>query len=67
MKTFEMTPLHFPNGSLTFTEETAPKWLREGGHPGSTMDMRWYWNDHILTLEVGESIRTDFQEIRRTA
>ena len=48
-----------------FTEETAPKWLREGGYPGSTMDNRWFWNNHVLTLEIGQSVRTDFNTITR--
>lgn len=65
MKTFEMTHLFFGPPSEVFTEETAPKWLREGGVPGSTMDNRWFWNDHVLTLEVGKSVNTDFNNIRR--
>ena len=49
-----------------FTEETAPKWLCEGGIKGSTMDNRWFWNDHVLALDIGESAETDFTKITRT-
>ena len=65
MKTFQMTHLIFPGDPVEFNEETAPKWLKEGGIVGSTMDNRWFWNDHVLTLEVGAGIDTDFQKITR--
>ena len=48
-----------------FTEDTAPKWLCEGGPKGSTMCNRWFWNDHVLTLDVGQSVKTDFSTITR--
>lgn len=48
-----------------FTEDDAPSWLCEGGLEGSTMDNRWFWNDHVLTLKVGEYVDTDFQRITR--
>lgn len=48
-----------------FDEESAPKWLCAGGLKGSTMDNRWFWNDHVLTLEVGQYVDTDFQRITR--
>jgi hypothetical protein len=52
----------------SFSENTAPKWLTcENTVPGSTMDDRWFWEKHVLTLEVGESIDTDFRRITRTA
>ena len=67
-KEFEMTHL-FWKGLETdvFTEDTAPKWLRFGGIKGSTMCNRWFWGGHIMKLEVGESIKTDYNEIRRIA
>lgn len=49
-----------------FDEETAPDWLTSVNTvKGSTMDSRWFWNDYILKLEVGESRDTDFQTITR--
>ncbi len=66
--TFEMTHRFFKGAKPTiFTEDSAPKWLKEGGVPGSTMDNRWFWNDHVITLKVGETVLTDFQSIRRIA
>ena len=65
---FSMTSKFMPeHGEVTFTERDAPKWLKFGGIKGSTMDNRWFWNDHVLTLEVGESVDTDFQTITRIA
>lgn len=50
----------------TFTEDTAPDWLTSCNTiPGSTMDSRWFWEDHVLTLKVGETVDTDFQTITR--
>jgi len=47
-----------------FTEKNPPSWLI-GGLPGSTMDNRWFWNDRVLTLAVGETVDTDFHRIER--
>lgn len=64
MKHFKMVNRFFV-GETTFTEETAPDWLTSAKTvPGSTMDMRWFW-EKVLKLEVGESINTDFQTITR--
>lgn len=68
MKEFRMTS-HWPvpgQEPKQFNEETAPKWLREGGPAGSTMCNRWFWNGHVLTLAVGQTVKTDFQTIERT-
>ena len=47
-----------------FDEESAPDWLTsKNSVPGSTMDGRWFWNDHVLTLGVGEKVDTDFRTI----
>ena len=52
----------------TFSESDPPAWLTgKGTAVGSTMDCRWFWRDHVLTLEVGASIETDFRAITRTA
>lgn len=63
---FRMTMIDFPEtGEETFTENTAPKWLCEGGRKDSTMDNRWFWDEFVLTLKVGEYIDTDFRRIER--
>jgi hypothetical protein len=67
MKQFKMTHDVFGEPSTYFSEADAPKWLREGGVKGSTMDHRWFWKDHVLTLAVGATIGTDFQTITRIA
>lgn len=51
----------------TFTEETAPRWLKYGGRENSTMCNRWFWKNHVMTLNVGESVGNDFSIITRTA
>jgi hypothetical protein len=49
-----------------FSEKDAPDWLTGAqAVPGSTMDNSWFWNNHVLTLKVGEFIDTDFQRIER--
>lgn len=49
-----------------FTEHDAPDWLTSKRTiPGSTMDHRWFWNNRVLKLEVGKSIKTDFHTITR--
>ena len=69
MKKFEMVHLFFPPSICekeVFTEETAPSWLTGSGKPkGSTMDNSWFWEGHVLTLRVGQSIKTDFRKITR--
>ena len=49
-----------------FSEANAPDWLTSRNTiRGSTMDHRWFWEDHVLTLQVGQSINTDFQTTTR--
>lgn len=49
-----------------FDENDAPAWLTSVNTiPGSTMDARWFWNDHVLKLNVGQHIDTDFTRITR--
>lgn len=69
MKTFSMKHRFFKDlEPRLFDEETAPDWLTsKNSIPGSTMDGRWFWNEHVLTLEVNESINTDFQTITRVS
>jgi hypothetical protein len=64
---FKMTHLNFDT-SVEFTEADAPDWLTSKNTvQGSTMDARWFWTSHVLTLKVGESVKTDFQLITRIA
>lgn len=52
----------------TFSEENAPDWLTGAKTvKGSTMDCRWFWEGHVLTLGVGEFTETDFQIITRVS
>lgn len=49
-----------------FTEHDAPDWpTSKRSIPGSTMDMRWFWGNHVLKLKVGRSVKTDFHTITR--
>lgn len=62
---FEMTHVVFGN-KVQFSESDAPDRLTSAtSTPASTMDDRWFWNDHVLTLKVGESVETDFDIITR--
>jgi hypothetical protein len=63
---FEMKDIIADKVVATFDETTAPDWLTSKNTiKGSTMDQRWYWEDHVLTLNVGDSVETDFNEITR--
>ena len=65
---FEMTQRFFKGEPERFSESSAPDWLTSKNTiKGSTMDYRWFWNDHVLTLEVGQSVKTDFQIIKRVS
>lgn len=49
-----------------YAEGSAPAWLTgENSVPRSTMDCRWFWKEHVLPLNVGESVDTDFSTITR--
>lgn len=65
MKTFRLYNFDFDSFHY-FNEDTAPDWLTSKNTvEGSTMDMRWFWKDYVLTLQVGEFIDTDFHRITR--
>jgi hypothetical protein len=66
-KEFAMHPTYNPKKTVFFFENEAPDWLCKGGLANSTMDMRWFWEANVLTLEKGESVRTDFNKITRIA
>lgn len=62
---FEMMDLYSKRVS-TFSKEEAPDWLTSANQvPGSTMDSSWFWEEHVLTLEPGQSVNTDFKKITR--
>lgn len=62
---FKMDHIFFDRSAI-FTVDTAPLWLTsENTVPGSTMDNRWFWKDHVLTLKVGQTAHTDFHNITR--
>lgn len=49
-----------------FSDTDAPSWITgENTIAGSTMDDRWFWTEHVLKLEVGGTIETDFHVIER--
>lgn len=58
MKRFKMTHLFFPNCIKEFDESNPPDWLIHKG-------FKWWWDDYILTLEVGQTRESDFQKIER--
>lgn len=65
---FEMNHLIFKGNVETFDESNAPTWLTSTNTTkGSTMDHRWFWERHVLTLKVGQSVETDFNRIKRVA
>lgn len=56
-KLFEMKHSVFDK-AVQFTDTDPPSWL-------VCRENRWFWEEHVLTLEVGQSIPTDFQLIKR--
>ena len=64
---FEMRHKFFTDQDLEiFSELNAPAWLTSNNTiVGSSMDHRWFWREHVLTLAVGGSVETDFQIIKR--
>ena len=63
---FRLTRNVYVNIKTEFTHDTAPEWLTsERNVPGSTMDYRWFFRDHVLTLAVGAKVETDFSVIER--
>jgi hypothetical protein len=63
---FEMHPKLFAFAPTQFSDTDAPDWLTSKNTvPGSTMDSRWFWNDHVLKLSVGQSVETEFNVIKR--
>ena len=48
-----------------FTELTAPTWLSEGGRKDSTMCNRWFFQDYVLKMKIGDNLSTEFRNITR--
>jgi len=67
VKLFKMAHRFFlKTEERTFTDQDAPDWLTsKNSIRGSTMDNRWFWNEHVMTLNVGQSVETDFHVITR--
>jgi hypothetical protein len=65
MKKFKQVHVFGDGEESYFSEDKAPYWLKIGGPEGSTMCMRWFWEDHVLKLKVGDSVDTDFNTITR--
>ncbi len=61
MKTFKTEHLFFNREVSPAQEFTEDKPLSMFTHK----DFQWFWRDHILTLEISESVKTDFQKITR--
>lgn len=61
---FKLTPL-FLGEEKFFDENNAPDWLKFGGRKGSTMCNRWFWNDYIMKMEVGDVLKMDWNTIER--
>ena len=62
---FKMTHNIFEHVEI-FVPSTAPDWLTSKNTvPDSIMDQRWFWNDYVLGLKVGEHADTDFRRIVR--
>jgi len=65
MKKFKIVHM-LGNSCYEFNENTAPDWLTSVDTvEGSTMDDRWFWKQHVLQLDIGESVETDFHTITR--
>jgi len=60
MKKFKQESLHFGDVQppLYFTENQPPSWLGSKEH-------LWWFKGHVLELEVGCSIDSDFSKITR--
>lgn len=58
MKKFEISHLFMKTQAVEFTEDNPPDWLL-------SKEYKWWWDEHVLTLEVGKHINSDFQKIKR--
>jgi len=56
---FRMNHLYFIGVWVEFLDTNPPEWL-------VSKNYKWWWDDHVLTLDVGCHIDSDFQRITRT-
>jgi hypothetical protein len=57
-KSFKLRDLVDTNKSTVFTDVRPPAWMLNSTH-------LWWYEDHVLTLEIGEYINTQFVNITR--
>lgn len=57
---FKMTHHIFEKSVEYFTEESPPEWL-------VSKEYKWFYDKHVMKLEVGDSVDTDFRNIERIA
>jgi hypothetical protein len=55
---FDMTRSVFKSVEQ-FDEDTAPGWL------ATSDEFQWFYEGHVLTLDIGESVETDSRKITR--
>lgn len=63
MKKFKMQSRffsHLPGAEPEKFDETNPPWWL------ISKEYKWWWDKHVLTLNVGEVAKTDSQAIERT-
>jgi len=58
IKLFKMKHLFFTDRCSTFTEINPPTWIIH-------RDNHWWWQEHVLTLDIGKSIDSSFNRITR--
>ena len=54
---FKITHLFF-NDTAVFTEGNPPNWMLH-------KENVWWWEGYVLKLDIGESIKSDFNKIER--
>ena len=57
MKTFKIEHL-LSDIEEEFTESSPPRWLKH-------KDFKWFFDENVLTLEVGHYVQSDFSVITR--
>lgn len=57
-KEFKLEHLFFKGDVQYFTELNPPVWL-------VSLEYKWWYKSHVLKLELGESIDSDFRRITR--
>lgn len=58
MMKFEIQHLFFESNIVECTEENLPSWLEH-------KDFKWWLDDFVLQLKIGESIESDFHKITK--